>query len=61
MGGVGTRRCFSSNLERQLSLYSTGWGEGAKEELDEAGQGIIGEGRLSIVSKARMGILGQIL
>lgn len=45
MGRVGTSRHFS-NLERQLSLNSTGWGEGAKEELDEAGQGVIRDSRL---------------
>ena len=41
-----------------MSLNSVGWG-GGKEELHEAGPGVIGEGRLSIVAKARMRILEQ--
>lgn len=68
MGGVGTSRCSSrlesrclSNLEMQLSLNSTGWGEGAKEELDEAGQGVIREGRLSSFQSKNGDLGGRLL
>lgn len=55
MGRVKTSKCVS-NLEVQVSLNSKG--EGPKQELGEAGQGAIREGRLSVVSKNED--LGQI-